>query len=157
MKVTITEKDLWHAYMLHQRPNGVVLVALLFFGAVFATYAHEELGISLSTIVVGVIGGVIRVIAYYYVLLRYRCKKIYRQQKNLHTPYDLSWNEKAIHMESEYGSGSVPWSDFVKYKENDKFILMYYSDALFNLVTTSSFDSDQMLKEFRSHLSKVGG
>ena len=95
---------------------------------------------------------VVLIIGYqFYGFVRYRCKTIYRQQKNLHNPYELLWDNEFVYMNTEYGDIRTPWQDFRKFKFNESLVLLYYSDALFNLVAVRDFENSAQKDDFLSH------
>ena len=157
LTATVTEKDLFKAQQLHARPNGAKTALLLLILMLFGLYLYDQAGVKPGILVGGFVGGILGFVGYYVVFLKYKCAKIYRQQKNLQIPYQFSWDNDSIYMKNEMGEGRIKWSDFTKHKQNKTLILLYHSDALFNIVPKSAFINEQQLSEFSSHLGKIHG
>ncbi|GEM_PF-1009575 len=153
----VTEGDLFDAQLLHARPGGAKTLLFLFILLVFGYYLYREVGVAPGTLAGGFLGGLVGFVGYFALFLKFKCKKIYRQQRNLQLPYEFSWDSSGIEMKNEMGKGRIEWSDFVKFKESKKVILLYQSDALFNIVPKTAFENEQQLSEFSSHLQKVHG
>ncbi|ARU56118.1 hypothetical protein OLMES_2045 [Oleiphilus messinensis] len=154
MKVELSEQDYIDATRLHARQPVIFMSILVLIVGVVSALASDSLGIEAGTVLEAMVGALVGIALYYFWIVRLWCKRIYRQQRNLQTPYELTWDQNRVIMVGEYGESSIPWSNFVKYRENEDLILMYYSDALYNLVTKRSFDSLEELDQFRNFLSK---
>ena len=157
LTASVTEDNLLKAQWLHARPSGAKAALFLLVLALGGLYLYDQADITPGILIGGFVGGVLGFAAYYFVFLKYKCAKIYRQQKNLHTPYQFSWDNDGIYMKSEIAEGKMKWTDFTKRKENKTLFLLYHSDALFNIVPKSAFTNEQQLSEFSSHLVKIRG
>jgi len=83
------------------------------------------------------------------ILLAKKAKRIFRQQKSLHRPYELSWTAEAITLASERGTSAIPWTDFHKYRETADQFLLFLSDANFLMVPKRAFSDISRLDAFR--------
>lgn len=156
LTITLTERDLFNAQKLHSKVSGAKTALFVLAVLLVGFYLYDEVGVRLAVLVFGAGGGVLGILGYN-VFLKYKCAKIYRQQKSLQLPSYVSWDTDSIHMKNDMGEGRIRWSDFIKYKEDKGLILLYHSDCLFNIVPKSAFSSTQQLDEFLEHLGKVYG
>lgn len=81
-------------------------------------------------------------------MLPRRARKQFAQQKNLQRPIEFSWDEQALHWASANGNGQMPWSDYVKRRQNERIVLLYLSDALFQMIPKRCFDEPAQLQDF---------
>jgi YcxB-like protein len=78
-----------------------------------------------------------------------KAKRLFRQQKGLHRPYDLSWTTEAITLTAEHGTSRIQWPDFHKRRETDDQFLLFLSDANFLMVPKRAFPDTTLLGTFR--------
>ena len=78
-----------------------------------------------------------------------RTRRIVQQQKNLHRPFDLWWDADTIFTKSANGDARIPWSDYLKWRENGRLFLLYRSDVLFQMFPKRAFPAAQ-IDEFRA-------
>lgn len=90
------------------------------------------------------------------VYLKWKSNRAYRQQKSLQTPIHIEWNEQNILFSQENGRNDMKWSDFLKYKANKDIILLYYSDALFSMVPTRTFETTEQRDDFLARCALIG-
>ena len=69
---------------------------------------------------------------------------------------DVQWDKQSIEFNSESAHAKVKWSDFSKYRENEKLFLLYFSDVMFNIIPKTAFNSKEQLEDFKSNLSSIG-
>lgn len=80
---------------------------------------------------------------YRYVILPNRIKKIYAQQKELHSPFEIEFTDTAMIFSNEFGNATRPWNHFTKWKENNELILLYHSDVIYNTLPKRIFTDPQ--------------
>jgi hypothetical protein len=100
----------------------------------------------------GTLGGIIAGGLTRYIYVPWRASRIFDQQKSLHRAYSVSWDENGVMFKDETGQTIVKWSDYLKYKENEKFVLLYHSDIMFNMLPKKAFLIDENLQEFCSYV-----
>jgi hypothetical protein len=64
----------------------------------------------------------------------YQITRSYDQHKELSSPFELELTDEGYSITNSYGSGKIPWKDFAKWKEDQKVILLYRTDNMFNMV-----------------------
>jgi YcxB-like protein len=86
-----------------------------------------------------------------------QAKKIFKQQKSLQVPYECRITDETCFQKSEFGEARMAWSDFHKWKANDKLVLVYSSDRLFYMVPRRFFTSVEEYEQFKSVLTHAIG
>ncbi len=83
------------------------------------------------------------------------------QQKSLAGPFDMEFSDEGFQSTSEHGSSRLPWTDFVKWKENKDVILLYRTDLMFHVLPKRLFpsevDIDYVREKLRAHAVPVVG
>ncbi len=71
---------------------------------------------------------------YRYWLRPYQIKRAYTQHKELSSLFEMDLTDEGYNIKNDYGSGKIPWKDFAKWKSDEKIILLYRTDNMFNMV-----------------------
>lgn len=139
----ITKDDFRRAQWLHVKPRpayaitGIVLLALvgpLLFIALVVPLTQGRLpptAILVATAGVAYLGG----IALY---TRWKIGRVYDQMKALHGEFTMTVDERGIHSSSERGTATMLYSDILRIREDERVVLVYHADNLFNMVPKSS-------------------
>jgi len=130
---------------------GVYLVFVFAFVSELYSIATGQHGAQLSDIVPIFIFLAIYPL-YRYVILPNRIKKIYAQQKELHSPFEIEFTDTAMIFSNEFGNATRPWNHFTKWKENDELILLYHSDVIYNILPKRIFTDPQQIDAVKSYL-----
>jgi hypothetical protein len=153
----ISSNDYLAALRLHRQ--RVVTRQLLVLAVLAATGA---IAIALGYMLVGFIligagvGGLIGELVQSKLILPRRADKIYNQQVSLRATYTYSWDNEVLSVSSETGQARRPWSDYIKFLENDQLFLLYHSDIMFEIFPKSWFSGQVQADEFRALASRVG-
>ena len=153
--LTVSEPDFVSAQRLHAKLSKRVLIGLTTGCVVLLVALCVAKIIPLGAAIGGIVGYFSWFGLLFLVIIPFRAKQIYRQQKNLHVPHYFSWDSDAIYFKSEDYEGKIRWSDFTKVKENRRVLLLYHSDVLFNIFPKISFDSPSDLEEFQTQLHAI--
>jgi len=102
----------------------------------------------------GLVGGLVAYTLIRFVYAPWKARRIFRQQKSLQRPFELSWADTGLTSRDANGEYTTPWPDYTKWKEDSRVFLLYHSDALFQMVPKRSFPDDAMVSEFRSWLER---
>jgi len=80
----------------------------------------------------------------------YQAKKIYKKSPLLSNEVTLHISGKGINLNKQGNSKILPWDTFTKWKENEKYILLYTNNYQFNVIPKRAMDENQKeeLKEF---------
>jgi len=62
--------------------------------------------------------------------------------------------DAGIHLESEYGSSSLPWGVFFRFKMTDALVVLYQSSRTMNVFPRSFFGSDEDWRIFRAWVTE---
>jgi len=83
----------------------------------------------------------------------YQAKKIYQKSPLLSNEVKLHISGKGINLNKQGNSKILPWSTFTKWKENEKYILLYTNNYQFNVIPKRAMDEKQE-KELKAFLNK---
>jgi hypothetical protein len=78
-----------------------------------------------------------------------KARRLFRQQKTLHRPFELSWTTEALTLTAEHGTSTIHWPDFHKHREDTGLFLLFLSDANFLMVPKRAFPDPALLQSFR--------
>lgn len=157
--VLLEAEDYASALTLHSRWTKkrawTTVVAALAGLALMATF-NRWLLVAGGGIVGGAVGGAIAYEAARRLVLPRRSRKLFAQQKNLRRPVEFSWDAHGLAYISANGSGNTPWTDYVKWRENERMLLLYHSDALFQMLPKRAFSNDDQLHSLLAELAREG-
>ena len=101
-------------------------------------------------------------LAAYFGLIYYRivyssAKKQFKQSKKLSEPFEIEIVEDSIRTKASFGEGELKFTDFHKWKSDKKMILLYHSDALFQMIPTRAFASEAERLDVIAKIQKHAG
>lgn len=151
----VTEQEYIAANMLHRRSfqsllKRVALVVFIVGIALFFAYS-KRLGFLL---VCAVLGSLIGEFIQSRFILRPKLRRLYAQVRG-RVAVSYSWDEEKLFLTSEHGHAARSWSDFVKAKENDELILLYFNNELYQIIAKHWFRDASDLHAFRTHFHFV--
>src|SRR5262249_15016095 len=82
-----------------------------------------------------------------------KARRIYRQYKAVGLPFTAEITDQGIQIDSELGSGLLPWSHIRKWREGSSVFLLYPADALYHILPKDVFSQESM-REFRNTLNE---
>ena len=158
--VTLTVQDLIVAKKLSLRPKKIYIVFLTFLLAVmflfivfgvFTSPTQKKPDYSwLWAIGLTAYFGLI----YYYIVYA-SAKKQFKQNKKLSEPFEIEITEDSIRTKASHGESELKFTDFHKWKSDNKMILLYHSDALFQIIPTRAFTSEaerlDIIEKIKNH------
>ena len=147
-----TEQDMVAAYRLHyamSRKKAAWVFGAFVLGLVGYLTTENSYAAALAG---GAVGLGIAHVAILYLVVPNRARHLYRQQKNLHTEHQVSWDDQCVYIRSESYNENLRWADLVKAKENDALVLLYRSDYNLSMIPKRSFSGAEAYAEFRGHL-----
>jgi hypothetical protein len=117
------------AYLAGEGINGMALAAIAGFAAIVAILSAMSL-------------------INRYVFLPRSARKAMMQMKEYHGPWDFAFNDHRLFIKTPRGEATLPFTDFLKWNEDDRLILLYRTDKMFNLLPKQQFDAEflQMLR-----------
>jgi hypothetical protein len=153
----ITEEDYIRAQYLHVRPRPVFLAAGVLMVVAALTIIVLKLFVYPSTMSQPAPYVLFAVLVYlalrFFVIMPMSAKRIYREQKTLHDPYEVEITEETIRFASRHGGSSAAWRQLHKYKVGKDFILLYPSRETFHMFPRRWF-SDEQFTEFQGILAR---
>ena len=135
MSGVLEANDYIRAQYLHLRPRllykiiGVVVLALVVWGYWLALNdtpydAWDILFLALPILLV----------FQFTVYLPWKTRRLYRQQKAMQRHLTYTIDDHGISVESDNGTWKTPWEDVHRFKMNDRLILLYVSDCLYQIL-----------------------
>ncbi len=96
-------------------------------------------------------------IAFYMLFVRmisaYQAKGIYHKNAALHHEVTLRVSGKGVTLDKKTDNATIPWSAFTKWKQDEKFYLLYTSPRHFNIIPKHAMNETQS-KELEAYLDK---
>jgi hypothetical protein len=153
IRAQLEEFDYVAAQRLYRRRTvwwpiaGFVGAAVLIGVVVQAHRAQDTLAfcVSLGALAGGVIGG----FACHYIWIPWQARRVFRQQKSLHRPFELSWDSNGLHAKDANGEYRHLWSDILRWREGERLFVLNLSDAMFLMIPKRAFPEEQSLSAFR--------
>ncbi len=93
---------------------------------------------------------------YWYVLRPGQIARVYKQHKELASPFEMELTDEGYSIKNDYGTGKIPWRDFAKWKANQKMILLYRTDNMFNMVPRRLLQDESETEYILEQLQKNG-
>jgi Ca2+/Na+ antiporter len=148
--------DYYQAQLLHIRPPlWAKVIIYLFIGL---------LGLAVVVLVLRgelhwleIINGVILVVLFLvirFIYVPWRVRRSYSQQRELSVPWEIVVAETGLEISNEYGHVILPWSGFIKWREDDQLFLLYESDAVYRVFPKRFFTGSEQLAEIRKKLTE---
>jgi hypothetical protein len=157
LRGALSARDVLAAQWLHikPRPTYTVIGILLLAAAVWALWFSFSLPNLRSN--GWLLIGSLALVAAFGLWLPYRTVRTYRQRRGMQRQLRMTPSESGLLAENETGKATVPWSDFIKWKEGNGAFLLYVSDDMFHIVPKHFFQSEADVGAFREILAaKVG-
>jgi hypothetical protein len=122
--------------------HWLILAALAVCGAALALPRRSD-GIVFDVLIPLVIFMVIVVALIHYLYIPWKAKQHFRQAASFRDEIALRWDAEWFHLKGERGSIDFMWSDFHRWSEDDKLLMLYHSDLLFNIVPKAALSGGQ--------------
>lgn len=153
--------DYLNSQLLHLRPTAFMRIVYYFFyalvvfafGQVIYHFVTGQLDFSF-VLLLPLLILVAMFPLYRYVLLPMQTRKIFAQQKALHSPFEVEFNETEMTVSNEFGNSRIPWGNFARWKEDSELILLYHSDVMYNIIPKRFFSDSQQIEIVKSFLEK---
>lgn len=150
-------KDYIKAQYLHLRPKPwfkYVVIALLSLCLVIllasASSADSFINALINFVPILIFG--LFYIFILFVIMPWNVRRIFSQQKTLHSEHTTVISPETIESTSEHGSMKMRLSDFHRYKVGKDMILLYQSQSLFHMFPRRLFASEEDFQTFISYL-----
>ena len=146
---TVSAEDHIAAQRLHARSAQGYLRTFFFLAAAITVLWFFTGGgyLSYVTIVVcGCMGGFIGNRWY----LPRRIRKLHRQRPDFASPFTYAWTSEQLEGTSAFGNSRRRWDAYHKFKEDDRLMLLYQADNVFEVFPKVWFANACALEEFRA-------
>jgi hypothetical protein len=157
-KFRISEKDYVSALKLYGKLTPKMLAIYLLVAGVLVLVAVFGTTLLSSGAIGGLAGGGIVVIFGRYVITPILARRHYREYKAIHDAFAISLSDDGVCIESSNAKGFLPWSDILKWRENDEFLLLYLMPRLYHIVPKSlseeGFDIDLLVNGLNKNVGK---
>jgi hypothetical protein len=144
---------LWRDFLQAQRLNTkphfltkIIQVIILLFGIALIIFVllRKELAeyIPLAGVI---IIAFLTIISINYLYIPYQIKKLFMQNKGGQLPFVMEIEEKTINIRNEMSNSTRLFSDYIKWKEDEKIITLYISDNMFTMIPKRFLSDEQIL------------
>lgn len=149
----------WRASYKRPRTYRTWLWVMLFYGVLFLaigqSFRPHDIAVAAIVAVAGGIGAMIVCGLIGLLALPGRSRRLFAQQKTLHQEQRVSIEEDVIRFEGANFHLTHPWSDFPRWNESSRFILLYISDNAFHILPARALTVDARAST-RQALEKAG-
>lgn len=83
-------------------------------------------------------------------------RRIHSQQADLRTSWALSWDEEKLSIANPDNSGNVAWGDFHQWLRTRGMLLIYRSEALFNIIPLHDAAAERAADAITALLQQAG-
>lgn len=83
-----------------------------------------------------------------------RVRKLFLQTKAALAPFNMEWDERGVSFTSENWSQKNVWSDFLKWRENEKVFLLYINNQSFRIIPLRFFADPSQFENFATTARK---
>lgn len=158
--VQLVEQDMHDALRAHLYRNrsfrrwGLGLLVVFILGAAVTLYKgvkHAEW----ETDLVVVLGILVLFPIFFYRSMKSQTVKLFQQQKDLQHPYTIELSDAGYVVEGSNGTTRMIWANVHRWQVNDRILLLYQSDMLFNALPfrfVSETEKQQVLQMVESKL-----
>ncbi|QLC21645.1 YcxB family protein [Parasphingopyxis sp. CP4] len=98
----------------------------------------------LRSLVGAVVILIVLIFAIYWFWLPWQARKLFRQTKLLQGEITALWTSTTITYSGEWGSTEIAWSDYHRWMENERLIVLFQSDAVYNIVPKAVIARDEV-------------
>jgi len=132
--------------------NARLVTALLILAAITGPVVFLRQGsMSLAPFLpVGVFAGFL---VFFRLAMPARLRTLYSQQQDLHQSLAIDIKEDTISLSSPLGHSTRPWSRFVRWVEDDEFIVLYLTDVQIYILPKSQMGDHHAVEAVRSALT----
>ncbi len=78
-----------------------------------------------------------------YVLVPWQARRQYQQSASVEDEIAAVWDEGQLRLSGDHGSLIYAWSDYHRWSEDSAILLLYHSDATFNVIPKSALTKAQ--------------
>jgi hypothetical protein len=152
----LTQEEYLQAVNLHHKKgNRIIMLAIYIVLAAIIVVFGTDFS-NTREIITNIIAAFFS-ISFYMLFVRmlsvYQAKSVYQKSATLPHEITLHISGKGIKLDKNSNKPSIPWSAFSKWKNDEKFYLLYTNPRRFNVIPTRAM-SEAQKKEFDIYLEK---
>lgn len=121
---------------------GLFYAGLIFFILGQWTWLYAAIALGAGAVAAAIIA--LGIAATNHIVTARRSRRIFAQQKSLHDAFEFSWDETGCDLSTASARSRHPWADFRQWAEGPDGIILYQSDALFNMLPKRAFSEDAL-------------
>ena len=152
---TLTVDDFVDANAWHfrkQRRRQYITTACIFIAGVAMMFTSwrpsGEFFVSIG------LGGTIAFFSMHTFRLPRAWRKVFAQQKSFHQMFRYTWTIDGLLVATDLGQATRPWSHFSRVEESDRILMLYQSDAMFELIPKRWFANNDAMIAFRNEATR---
>jgi len=156
-KYTITENDYIQASKLHLRLTKKRLFANIF-SVVFILvliFSGNEIISRFATI--AFLGATTAIIFLRYVLHPIMARRNYRNYPAIKQEFEIELEESGIKISTQTSQSQIMWKNIIKWREGEKYILVYLMPSMFNVIPKSLESSGFEISKLKEYLQENVG
>ena len=156
----ISEDDYVDAMKLYARwPRRarwitVAIAVLLVLGSLLGTRQIQ------SSALGGLIGGASVLLAMRLLVMPMTARRHYRKYKSIREEFSAELMDDALRLRAPHGESRVVWANVLKWRQNDRFVLLYLMPRLFHVlpksVAAQGFDLPGLVERLNRHVGPEG-
>ncbi|MDH6165907.1 hypothetical protein M2282_001048 [Variovorax boronicumulans] len=153
---TISEDDYVDAMRLYGRLPRLarwVVIAIavgLLLAAIFGSRQIQSGALG------GLVGGTLVLLAMRYIALPMSARRHYRKYKAIQDEFSVDLLEDALRIRAAHGESRLIWANVLKWRQDDRFVLMYLMPRLFHVlpksVASQGFDVPALVEQLNRHV-----
>lgn len=152
----LTQDEYQKAVILHlNRGNRLVMLAIYIALAVGIVFLGTDFS-NTREVITNVLA-IFFSVAFYMLFVRmisaYQAKSIYKKSPALQYEVTLRVSGKGITLDKKTNNATIPWKAFSKWKEDEKFYILYTGPRQFNVIPKHALNAAQR-KELDAYLEK---
>lgn len=154
----ISEKDYVNALRLHEKLTSKMMAIYFLSAAALVLIAIFGTTLLRSGAIGGLVGGGLVVILGRHLVTPMLAKRHYRKYEAIQEEFTISLSDAGVFLESSNAKALLPWSNILKWRENDEFLLLYLMPRLYHIVPKSlsreGFDIDSLVDGLVKNVGK---
>jgi len=156
---TITEADYVQAMKLYSRPKPLLVAILVLIAVAFIIAIAFGPAALRPGAIGGLVGGLSVMILGRLFFNPMQTKRLYRKYKAMQEPIMIERQDAGIEFNSASGRALLRWDKLLKWRQNERYLLLYTMPRLYHIVPKSiadqGFDLDALIERLQSHLGKA--
>ncbi|MAO59158.1 hypothetical protein ASALC70_01845 [Alcanivorax sp. ALC70] len=140
-KYHISKKDYVASGRLYARPTvKVVIVSVMVFAVLLVVAVYAPPAVS-APIVGGLIGWIVFFLAVQFFVSPYLLGRHYDKYKAMHEEFTVELREEGVSFSSRDGEGLLRWDAIHKWRQNDRYVIIFSMPRLYYVVPKSISES----------------